>query len=108
MKIVERYKWQGLGRKILLVALILVLGFIFVLGDRGLLKWYRLRQVGTAMVIKNDSLKVEIESLSDRIRGIEAGDSLELERIARYWGLVRPGEEIYIVREEADTLQAHP
>lgn len=108
MKISERYKWRGIGRKVLLAALILVLGGIFIFGHRGLIKWYQLRQIGKAMETKNESLENEIQDLSARIRALEEGDSLELERMARHWGMVRPGEEVYIVQEEGDTLKTQP
>ncbi len=108
MKAAERYRWQGIGRKVLLIGMILVLGAIFLFGDRGLIKWYRLRQDSRAMEERIDSLGSEIANMSERIRAIEEGDTLELERIARHWGMVRPGEEVYIVREEGDTLQTIP
>ena len=108
MKAAERYRWQGIGRKVLLISVILVLGAIFLFSDRGLIKWYRLRGDSRAMQERIDSLESEIENISERIRAIEEGDTLELERIARHWGMIRPGEEVYVVREEGDTLQTLP
>jgi cell division protein FtsB len=53
---------------------------------------------------QNDSLALEIAILTARIQAFEAGDSLEIERAARHWGMVHEGEEIYLIREEGDTL----
>lgn len=94
----------GLGRKILLGALFLILAATFLFGQRGLLRWNQLRRQCEAMRSKNDSLEQEIAVLTERIQALEVADSLELERVARFWGMVRPGEEIYIIREEGDSL----
>lgn len=104
MKDPERSRWQGVGRKIVLAILFLALALTFLFGRRGLWQWNKLRQQCEAMRRGNDSLEAEIATLSARIRALEATDSLELERAARFWGMVRPGEEIYIIREEGDTL----
>ncbi|TKJ38399.1 hypothetical protein CEE37_12835 [candidate division LCP-89 bacterium B3_LCP] len=108
MRVSDQYKWRGIGRKALMAALLLVLGGIFVLGQRGLLNLYRLERTGDAMRMKNDSLDTEIRILSERLDAFQAGDSLEVERIARHWGMIKPGEEVYLVKEESDTLQPLP
>ena len=104
----ELYKRRGVGRKILLAALILIIGSIFIFGQRGLIRWYRLERMSQVMEIRNDSLETEIQVLSLHIQALQEGDSFELERIARHWGMVRSGEEVYIVREEGDSLQTLP
>ncbi len=104
----ERQKWQGLGRKILLALFFLFLSVTFVFGKRGLLQWNHLRQQCNEMAARNDSLECAIQTQSEHLRALDAADSLELERAARYWGMVRPGEEIYIIKEEEDTLQTRP
>jgi cell division protein FtsB len=106
MKVSERYRWRRIGRKILLAALILILGGIFVFGQRGLFRWYRLIQISKNMAAHNDSLEAAIEDLSGQIRSLEEGDTLELERRARELGMVRPGEEVYLIQDEADTLES--
>lgn len=106
MKVSERYKWKGLGRRLVLAALAVALVGVFVFGRRGLLKWDQLRRRCEAMELQNDSLASEINQVSTRIRKLEAGDNSELEKMARYWGMVRANEEIYIVRAENDTLHA--
>lgn len=103
-----RYKWHGTGRKILLTVTFLVLGAVFVFGKQGLLKWYQLKRMSRQMELRNDSLETAIQELSGSIRSLEAGDSLELERLARHWGMVREGEEIYIIRDKEDTTQTSP
>lgn len=108
MKVSERYRWRGIGRKVLLASLILILGGIFVFGQRGLLRWYRLVRISTAMEARNDSLEKDIQTLSEQIQALEEGDTLELERRARDWGMVRSGEEVYLVQEEDDTLESSP
>jgi cell division protein FtsB len=100
----ERNKWKGTGRKIILAFLFLVLVIVFVFGRRGLMQWNRLRLQVESMAAQNDSLEREISTLAGRIQKLEAADSLELERVARYWGFVRPGEEIYNIRDENDSL----
>lgn len=108
MKVSERYKRRGFGRRLLLIALVSVLGGVFLFGQRGLIQWYRLWRISETMEARNDSLEVEIEAISARIQALEAGDSLELERIARRCGMVKPGEEVYIIQEEGDSLNSQP
>lgn len=108
MKPVERYRWQGIGRKILLIVILVALGGGFLFGKRGLLKWYQLRRMSHIMEARNDSLRAEIQEISGHIQALEEGDSLELERLARGWGLAREGEEIFIIREEGDTVRTLP
>jgi cell division protein FtsB len=96
----ERSKFQGVGRKIVLVVLVAGLSLGFVFGRKGLLQWDKLRRRAREMEMQNDSLQREILGLSLRIRALEAADSLELERAARNWGLARPGEEVFIIRED--------
>ncbi len=68
------------------------------------MQWNRLRLQVEHMTAQNDSLEREIKALTGRIQKLEAADSLELERVARYWGFVRPGEEIYDIRDGNDSL----
>jgi cell division protein FtsB len=101
----ERNRFQGIGRKIVILVLLagLVAGFIF--GQRGLLQWDKLRQRVREMELQNDSLEQEISVLAARLRALESADSLELERAARRWGMARPGEEVYIIKgEKRDSL----
>lgn len=108
MKNSNLQKWKGQGRKILLAVVIIVLLSIFMFGERGFIQWYRLQRMKANLEQANDSLETEIENLSERIRGLEEGDTLEIETVARHWGMVRPGEEVYVVKEEDDTLQTLP
>ncbi len=108
MKTTERYKWRGIGRKVLLIIILLVLGGIFIFSSRGLLPWYQLHRLEESMEARNDSLAAAVQETSDRIDALAREDSLEIERAARDLGMVRPGEEVYIVREEGDTLRAEP
>ncbi len=108
MKLSERYKWQGKGRKVLLIVVLIILGGIFIFGKRGLWQLYELHRLGETMEIRNDSLEQAMQTTSERIDALERGDSLELERVARHWGMVRPGEEMYVVKEEGDTLETLP
>lgn len=95
----ERNKFQGIGRRILFVALLVGLTAGFVFGRKGLLQWENLRQRAREMEIQNDSLQREILALSAHIQALQAADSLELERAARHWHMARPGEEVYIVKD---------
>jgi cell division protein FtsB len=104
MKPPERGRYRGVGRKLALALLFLALALTFVLGRRGLWQWNRLRLQCETMQRENDSLEQEIAKLTQRMQALQTGDSLEIERAARFWGMVRPGEEIYIVREAGDTL----
>ncbi len=108
MKAVERLKWKGIGRRVLLVIILIVLLGIFVFGERGLWQWYRLNHLAETMEIENDSLQIKIGTISERTSALEALDSLELERTARHWGMIRPGEEVYVVRDENDTVDVVP
>ncbi|HEX7343231.1 MAG TPA: septum formation initiator family protein [bacterium] len=104
MKSPERDRFRGVGRKVLLALLFVALAGFFLFGKRGLWQWNKLRRQCEEMRRENDSLEQEIAALAARIQALEAGDSLEVERAARYWGMVREGEEIYFIREEGDTL----
>ncbi|MCX6639126.1 MAG: septum formation initiator family protein [bacterium] len=104
----SKYRWRGIGRKILLTVLLLALAGIFLYGDRGLYRWYKLRQLRDTMKVHNDSLKITNDKLSERIKALEKGDSLELEKVAREWGMLHPGEEIYLIKEEKDTVKTTP
>jgi cell division protein FtsB len=96
---------QRLGRKILLLILFVVFIALFLFGRRGLLQLNQLKEQCRQMQAVNDSLQREITVLSERLRDLEKADSLELERAARRWGMVRPGEEIYIIKEDRDSLR---
>jgi cell division protein FtsB len=97
----ERSKYQGVGRKIVFLVLVAGLSLGFVFGRKGLLQWDKWRRRAREMEMQNDSLQREILILSTRIRALEAADSLELERAARQFGLARPGEEVFIIREDS-------
>jgi cell division protein FtsB len=92
------------GRKLVFAILVVVLSLGFMFGRRGLLQWDKLRRRVRDMEMTNDSLQREILSLSIRIRALQAADSLELERAARHWGMARPGEEVYIIREDSNEV----
>jgi len=104
MKSPERDRFRGVGRKVLLALLFILLAGFFLFGKRGLWQWNKLRRQCAEMRRENDSLEQEIALLTSRIQAFEAGDSLEIERAARHWGMVHDGEEIYLIREEGDTL----
>ena len=108
MKNSNRQRWKGAGRKILLVMVLIVLVSIFLFGERGFIQWYKLQRMKGTLEATNDSLETEIEDLSECIRALDEGDSLEIETVARHWGMVRPGEEVYVVKEQDDTLQTLP
>jgi cell division protein FtsB len=104
----ERSKFRGIGRKILFLILFAGLVLTFIFGQRGLLQWDKLRRRVQTMELQNDSLQHEISTLATRIQALENADSLELEQAARRWGMVRPGEEIYIIREDKpDSEKTH-
>jgi cell division protein FtsB len=104
MKSPERNRFRGVGRKVLLTLFFLILASFFLFSKRGLWQWNKLRRQCEEMRRENDSLEQEIAILSARIQAFEAGDSLEIERAARHWGMVHDGEEIYLIREEGDTV----
>lgn len=104
----RNYHWRRIGRKVLIASLILIMGGIFLFGQRGLYRFYRLQRSKSEMVRRNDSLNVEIQIIFSRVEALQKRDLLELERIARQWGMVRPGEEIYIIKEEKDTTATLP
>jgi cell division protein FtsB len=108
MKSSDRQKWKGTGRKVLLALILVILLSIFMFGGRGFIQWYKLERMRVTLETANDSLETEIEDLSERIDALETGDTLEIETVARHWGMVRPGEEVYVVKEEDDTLQTLP
>jgi cell division protein FtsB len=97
----ERSRFQGVGRRIIFGILLVGLALGFVFGRKGLLQWDKLRRRARDMEMQNDSLQREILGLSVRIRALEAADSLELERAARQFGLARPGEEVFLIREDS-------
>ena len=108
MRMSNRQKWKGKGRRIFLGLILAILISIFLFGGRGLVQWYKLQRMKETLEMTNDSLQSEIEDLSERVQALEEGDTLEIETVARHWGMVRPGEEIYVVKEEDDTLQTLP
>jgi len=103
MKNAEKYKWKGIGRRIFFGVLLVILAGVFLFGRGGLLKWYQLKRYSQKMEVQNDSLQIQIDELSTQIEALEEGDSLALERVARHWGMVKEGEEVYIIREETDS-----
>ncbi|MBU0519656.1 septum formation initiator family protein [bacterium] len=103
MKNADKYKWRGIGRRIFFGVLFVILAGIFLFYRGGLLKWYELKRYSHKMESQNDSLQGQIDELSSQINALEEGDSLELERVARHWGMAREGEEIYIIKEESDS-----
>jgi cell division protein FtsB len=105
----SKYRGRGIGRKLLLIAVFLGLIGIFTYGDYGLYKWYKMRQLRDTVQMHNDSLKKANEELSTRIKAIEKGDSLEIERVARGYGMIRPGDEVYKIKpENPDTTKPNP
>ncbi|MFH1863077.1 MAG: hypothetical protein ABH878_09745 [bacterium] len=108
MNITIKPQKKGIGRKIAFVLLFVLLAAVFVFGDNGLTSWRQLQGLCEHMEQQNDSLELCLQDVSERIRAIEEADSLELERLARFWGMAHPNEAIYIIRDVADTLRITP
>lgn len=89
-------KRGGLSRQLRLIALILALLAVFsILGNRGLIRLYHLRQDKAALAQEIDRLGAANAVLADEVRAMRT-DPSRLEAIAREdLGLVKPGELVF-------------
>jgi cell division protein FtsB len=93
----------GLRKKAaILASIIVVVGLVVgsLFGDRGLLQLVSQRERRDALAREIEQLKSDNSRLADDIRALRQ-DPAAIERIAREeLGLVRPGETVFIIREE--------
>ena len=94
-----RRKAATLASVILVVAL--VVGSLF--GDRGFLQLVRQQQRAEALAREIEDLRGENRRLAAEITALRS-DPRAIERLAREeLGLSRPGETVFLVREDPDT-----
>lgn len=93
----------GLRRKAatlasLLTLIALIVGSLF--GDRGMLRLVEQRERAQALEREIEALRVENARLAEEIRGLKS-DPAAVEHLAReQLGLARPGEVVFLIREE--------
>jgi len=99
----ERRPWTGGRKKLSLLAVILVAFYFlatFVLGEMGLVKYYRMKAQHTALNEDIARLKNDNSRLRHEVHSLRS-DSSYLERVARdKLGLARPGEIVYYYNEQ--------
>ncbi len=101
----ERRPWAG-GRKKLSIAasILVVLYFLttFVLGEMGLVKYFRMKAQYTALNADLARLKNDNSRLRREVHSLRS-DTAHMERIARdKLGLARPGEIVYYYNDKLD------
>jgi len=93
----------GLRKKAaILASIIVVVGLVVgsLFGDRGLLQLVSQRERRDALAREIEQLKTDNSRLAADIRALRQ-DPAAIERIAREeLGLARPGEAVFIIREE--------
>lgn len=88
---------------IIIVALSIILIALFT--DYGLIKRVKLEKQKKELSNRIINEKNIRDSLARQIEKLQI-DTLEIERIAReFYGMTRPGEQIYYLQEDEDTLQ---
>jgi cell division protein FtsB len=96
-----RRKAATLASIILVIAL--VVGSLF--GDRGFLQLFRQQQRAQALARDIDELRMDNRRLASEIAALRS-DPRAIERLAREeLGLTRPGETVFLIREEPDGEQ---
>jgi cell division protein FtsB len=96
----------GLPRRLRLIAwlALLPLAAAFVLCDGGLLEQRLLRGSLDSLARAEERLAGEIQRLKQLNSRLEAGDPFTVEAEARRLGMARPGEEVWRVILDEDTL----
>jgi len=90
----------------LAVILVLALVVASLMGNRGLVQLYRMRQTREALQRENAQLTLSNAALAEEVRALRA-DPVRIEAIAREeLGLVRPGELVYEFRAAARPSQS--
>ena len=93
-------------KKLLVWALLLLAGYIAMFGgEYSVLQVRRVRQEQQRLQQQLIELESENDSLKNWVQKLES-DSATIERLARErYGMVRPGELLYIVAEPKDSLE---
>lgn len=93
----------GLRKKAaILASIIVVIGLLVgsLFGDRGLLQLVSQRERAESLAREIEQLRADNSRLAAEIRALRT-DPSAIERIAREeLGLVRPGETVFVIREE--------
>jgi len=95
-RLVRRWFWLAL----------LPLGLGLLLFDGGLLEQRRLQRSLDSLAVAEQGIEREIERLKDLNRRLAAGEPFAVEAEARRLGMARPGDEVWRVMLDADTLEA--
>jgi cell division protein FtsB len=94
----------GLRKKAaILASIIVVIGLVVgsLFGDRGLLQLVSQRERADALAREIEQLRADNSRLAADIRALRQ-DPAAIERLAREeLGLARPGETVFVIREEA-------
>jgi len=94
--------------KVAVGLLILFMLGMTVLGDRGLFKLLRLKRQRQALVLERDRLQADNERLRADIDRLDH-DYDYIERVAREeFGMVRPGEFIFLFSDRTDAPAGRP
>ena len=94
--------WRRLGRRILAVALSLVIGALLVdalVGDQGLLAAMRARREYERLADDLQRIRSENARLRDQVGRLRDDPSLIEEMARRDFGLISPGEKLFIIRD---------
>ena len=79
----------------LLIAVLLIIGFIFIAGDVGLLKVWGAQRQMKSLRMKISELETKNALLSAEIDRLKS-DSFTIEKVAREkYGYLRPGDKVY-------------
>lgn len=83
---------------ILIAVMLIILLFLLIFSSNGLLDTYRLSNDYEEISALVDKLKAENNSLKNEIKLLKS-DKNKIEQVARErYGLIKPGEEIYLIR----------
>jgi cell division protein FtsB len=94
----DRSSWNARKKKLLIaggILFALYLLFSFILGEMGLIKYYRMKAQYNTLTAEISTLKLDNARLARDVRALKS-DPDYLERIGRdKLGLARPGEMVY-------------
>ena len=106
--------WRRLGRRVLAVGLSLAIGALLIdalVGDQGLLATMRARREYERLADDLTRIRTENARLRDQVRRLRDDPSVIEEMARRDFGLISPGEKLFIIRDlpQPDThLPASP
>jgi cell division protein FtsB len=94
--------WRRLGRRALAVVLSLVIGALIVnalVGDQGLTAAMRARREYDGLAVDLERIRNDNARLRDQVRRLREDPSVIEEMARREFGLISPGERLFIIRD---------